>query len=145
MPQNIVVLDSNFLMLPFQFRIDYLTEIRYQLEGTIKFIIFKQVLDELEAKKRRESKATKFLSNFNSGLTYLEHHIENFNLSFEKNIKEPHETTDEFLLRTCNNLKTQDSRIFLATNDSQLRKLAREQKINIIYLRQKKFIVVERI
>jgi rRNA-processing protein FCF1 len=145
MPQNIVVLDSNFILLPFQFKIDYLSEIKYQIEGKIEFIIYKQVLDELEAKRKRESNATKFHFNLNSGLTYLDKYKENFNIIYDNETKEQHETTDQFLLRICNKLKTQASWIFLATNDALLRKFAREQDINLIYLRQKKYIVVERV
>ena len=60
---NIVVIDSNFVLLPFQFKIDYLKEIKLNLEGDTVFILFKQVLDELEAKKIREPRATKFQRN----------------------------------------------------------------------------------
>ena len=70
--QNLIVVDSNFILLPFQFKIDYLHEIRELLEGELKFIIFQQVLNELEAKKRREAKSTKFRRLFEAGLLYLE-------------------------------------------------------------------------
>ncbi len=40
--------------------------------------------------------------------------------------------------------KKEFSHVFLATNDSELRKKAKESKINIIYLRQKKLIEFER-
>ena len=69
---NLIVIDSNFILLPFQFKIDYLNEIRVNLEGKLKFIIFRQILKELDAKIKREPKATKFQRQFKSGLLYLE-------------------------------------------------------------------------
>ena len=45
---NIVIIDANFILLPFQFKIDYLKEIRDLVEGKISFIIFRQVLKREE-------------------------------------------------------------------------------------------------
>ena len=49
---NIVVVDANFLFLPIQFKIDFLSEINYLLEGKNYFLIYKQIFDELESKKK---------------------------------------------------------------------------------------------
>ena len=87
MHQNIIVLDSNFILLPFQFKIDYLNEIRDKLEGKLEFLIFKQVLNELKAKRRREPNATKFSKFLNSGLTYLEKNNTNFNIEYVEELK----------------------------------------------------------
>ena len=141
---NIVVIDSNFVLLPFQFKIDYLKEIKLNLEGDTVFILFKQVLDELEAKKIREPRATKFQRNLKSGLAYLENNKENFAITFLEDVKEKSETTDDFLLRSSINLKSENSRIFLATNDALLRKKAKESDIGRIFLRQKKYLSFER-
>ena len=59
--ENHIVIDANFILLPFQFKIDYLYEIDNNLEGRTIFILFKQILDELEAKRLREPNATKFI------------------------------------------------------------------------------------
>lgn len=141
---NIVVIDSNFVLLPFQFKIDYLKEIQLNLEGNTIFIVFKQVLDELEAKKIREPKATKFQRNLESGLLYIEKNKESFDITFLEEVKEKNETTDDFLLRSSINLKSELSRVYLATNDALLRKKAREALIGTIFLRQKKYLSFER-
>lgn len=141
---NIVVIDSNFVLLPFQFKIDYLKEIKLNLEGNTIFIVFKQVLDELEAKKIREPKATKFQRNLESGLLYIEKNKKSFDITFLEDVKEKNETTDEFLLRSSINLKSEYSRVFLATNDAILRRKAREALIGTIFLRQKKYLSFER-
>ncbi|MFX1376032.1 MAG: PIN domain-containing protein [Promethearchaeota archaeon] len=142
---NIIVIDGNFVLLPFQFKIDYLNEIRIKLEGNVKFIVFRQVLDELEAKRKRELKSTKFPRLLDSGLLYLEKNKVNYDILFLDDIKEKSETTDAFLLKKSLKLKNEGYLIFLATNDSELRRKARLSKINTIFLRQKKYVSIERV
>jgi len=142
---NLVILDSNFILLPFQFKIDYLNEIRVNLEGKLKFIIFKQILKELDAKKKKEPNATKFRRQLKAGLLYLEKNKINFNIEYMEQTKDKIETTDDFLLRKLISLKEENRNIFLATNDSELRKKAKKLKISTIFLRQKKFLSIERV
>ena len=141
---NLVVIDSNFILLPFQFKIDYLNEIRLNLDGKLKFIIFQQILDELEAKKRREYRATKFKRLFESGLIYLEKNKTNYDIDILDEIKTENETTDEFLLRKLVKLKHENQNVYLATNDSKLRNKSKKLSINVIFLRQKKYLSIER-
>jgi len=96
---NLIVIDSNFILLPFQFKIDYLNEIRDNLDGNLKFVIFQQILNELEAKKKREPKSTKFIRLLNSGLLYLENNKNKYNFDFVNDIKQEEETTDDYLIR----------------------------------------------
>ncbi|MFX0030904.1 MAG: PIN domain-containing protein [Candidatus Hermodarchaeota archaeon] len=141
---NLIVIDSNFILLPFQFKIDYLNEIRDNLEGNLKFIIYQQILNELEAKRKREIGSTKFQRLLNSGLMYLEKNKGNFEIDYIDEVKQEDESTDEFLFRKSKELKDKSQTIFLATNDSQLRRKAKQANINIIFLRQKKFLYIER-
>lgn len=114
-----------------------------KLEGELSFIIFKQVLDELEAKRKREPQATKFIRLLDSGLSYIEKNKDNNIIEFLDEIKNDNESTDNFLLRKSLDLKKKGNSIFLATNDSELRKKAKKLKIRTIFLRQKKFLSVE--
>lgn len=141
---NLVILDSNFILLPFQFKIDYFSEIRQLIEGKLTIIIYRQVLDELEAKRRKEPKTANFVRLLNSGLLYLEKNKTNFNIEYMEEVKEETETTDDFLLRKSLELKKGGNYIFLATNDSELRKKARESGLNVVYLRQRKYLSLER-
>ncbi len=141
---NLIVIDSNFILLPYQFRVDYLNEIYLNLEGKTRFFIFKQVLDELEAKKRRTHITGKFRRQFKSGMSYLEKNEKVYPLYFIDEIKKANETTDDFLLRRCIDFKTDYKRVYIATNDAELRKKASRAKINLIFLRQKKYLSIER-
>ncbi len=142
---NLIVIDSNFILLPFQFKIDYLNEIRNNLEGNLKFVIFQQILNELEAKKKREPKSTKFIRLLNSGLLYLEKNKGKYEIDIVDDIKQENETTDDYLLRKITELREEFQTVFLATNDSELRRKARLSSINTIFLRQKKYLSIERV
>ncbi|MFX1592246.1 MAG: PIN domain-containing protein [Promethearchaeota archaeon] len=141
---NLIVIDSNFILLPFQFKIDYLDEIRLLIEGNLRFIIVQQILNELESKKRREQKSTKFKRLLESGLYYIEKNKEKFDIEILEEVKKNNETTDDFLLRMLKDLKKETQNIYLATNDSDLRKNAKEIGISVIFLRQKKYLSVDR-
>jgi rRNA-processing protein FCF1 len=140
MVENLIVVDANFVLLPFQFKIDYLYEITASLEGKTIFIVYKQIRDELEAKKLREPNATKFHMNLKSGLLYLEKNNDKFNILYRQSIKSKEETTDDFLLKTCQELKGKNKKVYLASNDAELRRKARKIGISTIFLRQKKYL-----
>jgi len=140
MVENFIVVDANFVLLPFQFKIDYLYEITANLEGKTIFIVYKQILDELEAKKLREPNATKFQMNLKSGLLYLEKNNDKYNILYTQSIKSKEETTDNFLLKTCQELKEKNKKVYLASNDAELRRKARKIGIITIFLRQKKYL-----
>ncbi len=140
MLENLIVIDANFILLPFQFKIDYLHEIDASLEGKTIFIVYKQIFDELEAKKIREPEARKFHMNFKAGLLYLEKNNEKYNIDYKQNIKLREDTTDNFLLKSCMELKSISKRVFLATNDAELRRKANKMEIRTIFLRQKKYL-----
>ena len=143
MPENRIILDSNFILLPFQFKIDYLKEIWETMAGKTSFIIYQQVLDELKAKEKRFPNRTSFKRNLDAGINYLNHHKNLYEIEFIECQKLEDETTDDFLIRKCILMKNEGSRVFLATNDKELRKKAVNHKIFVIYMRQKKYIDVE--
>jgi rRNA-processing protein FCF1 len=140
MVENLIVVDANFVLLPFQFKIDYLDEITTSLEGKTIFIVYKQILDELEAKKLREPNATKFHMNLKSGLLYLEKNNDKFIILYRQSVKSKEETTDDFLLKSCQELKGKNKKVYLASNDAELRRKARKTGISTIFLRQKKYL-----
>ncbi|MFX1443406.1 MAG: PIN domain-containing protein [Promethearchaeota archaeon] len=140
---NVVVFDSNFILLPFQFKIDYLSDIYLHLEGRTRFYIFKQSLDEIEAKIRREPKTRKLKRQYKGAMAYLDKNERIYPIYFIDEIKDEKETTDDFLLKWCIRFKNDYKKVFLATNDAQFRKKAKNSHLNLIFLRQKKYLVIE--
>ncbi len=141
--KSIIVIDSNFILLPFQFKIDYFDEIRFSIEGEIRFIIYQQIFDELEAKRKKQQKTAKFIKFLESGLIYLEKNKERYNIDILEDTKNENETTDDFLIRMLKDLKKENQNIYIATNDSDLRRKAKKIKINSIFMRQKKYISID--
>ena len=139
---NIVIIDANFLFLPIQFKIDFLSEINYLLEGKNYYLIYKQIFDELESKRKRLHEISKFGRELNFARVYLESNENNYNLIYINKIKHGSETTDQFLLNECLRLNKKHPNIFLATNDSQLRKELSKTNIRNVCLRQKKYLVI---
>lgn len=141
---NLIIIDSNFILLPFQFKIDYLNEIRSKIEGKLKFIIFQQITNELNSKRKKEPSTSSFIRFLESGLVYLENNKKKHNIEVLEDVKKEDETTDVFLLRMIKDLKKQYQIIYLATNDSELRKKAKNMRISTIFLRQKKYLSIDR-
>jgi rRNA-processing protein FCF1 len=77
-------------------------------------------------------------------MNYLDKNEKVYPIYFVDEVKTESETTDEFLLRRCNEFKKEYKKIFLATNDSELRTKAKNSKINVIFLRQKRFLFIDR-
>ncbi|MFX0000249.1 MAG: PIN domain-containing protein [Candidatus Hodarchaeota archaeon] len=141
---NLIILDSNFILLPIQFKIDYFSEIRSILEGQLRFIVFQQILDELNSKRKREPKGNKFIRLLESGLEFLKKSKEKYNIEIMEEVKKDIEKTDEFLIRMSVKLQNLGHNVYLATNDSELRRKAKQLNIGVIFLRQKKYLSVER-
>jgi len=140
---HLIILDANFILLPYQFKIDYFREIDQQLGGKLLFIIFQQVYDELDAKMEREPQASKFKRHYTGGLQYIEKFKDTYEVCELPITKRPEETTDAFLLRIAIALNSKSPHLFLATNDADLRKKAKQAHINVIFLRQRKFLSFE--
>lgn len=140
---NVVVIDSNFILIPYQFKIDYLNDIYLNLEGKTRFFVFKQCLNEIEAKIRREPKTRKLNRQFRGGMKYLDKNEKIYPIYFIDEVKKDNETTDNFLLEWCNQFKKEYKKVYLATNDSELRRRARNSNLHVIFLRQQKFLVIE--
>jgi hypothetical protein len=142
--EPVIILDANFIFLPAQFQIDYLNEIEENVGTSFKFVVYQQILDELEAKKQRMKDSRKFEMNLDLGLRYLDQNGSRYQIEFESEVKRDKETTDEFLLRKCVELKKSQKNVYLATNDGELRKKAKKEGINVIFLRQKSYLSIER-
>ncbi len=140
---NVVIFDSNFILLPYQFKIDYLSDIYLKLEGRTRFYVFKQSLDEIEAKIKRDPKTRKLKRQFKGSMSYLDKNEKIYPIYFINEVKDANETTDDFLLKWCISFKKEFKKVFLATNDAALRRRAKKSNVNLIFLRQKKYLVIE--
>ena len=56
MPPRIIILDTNFLLVPFQFKINIFKELEQMLEVSHKFVISSQTIGELKKIGREKGK-----------------------------------------------------------------------------------------
>lgn len=126
-----IILDTNFLMVPFQFRVDIFSEMNricnfnYELCVIDKTVQELKILTELKGRDGRMAKAA---------LDLLRH----------KNLKRISEnmngTVDDIIVET---VKHSNERFIVATQDSLLKKILRKLNVQIITLRQKKYLILE--
>jgi len=125
-----VILDSNFLMLPIQFKIDIFEELQKKINRKVEIVIPLPVLVELQqaskSKSRKRAKLAKEALKIAEKADVLD-------VSSKLN-----ESVDDLIVRLA-----LDCNYAVATNDSALRKRLRKNNVPVIYLRQKSFLEVD--
>lgn len=119
-----VILDSNALFVPLQFRIDIFEEIRRLLNRNVEFILLSSVKRELEMLATKDSPKIRrealFALKLGEKCKYVS--VEN----------DGELTVDDAIVRVA---KKWSSPVF--TNDIQLKRKLRDISVPVIYVRQK--------
>lgn len=122
-----VILDTNFLTIPYQFNIDIFKEIEGVVEGNYELITLDCVINELEQLKKGKGKDA---AAAKVGLLLIK----------EKNVK---------VIKTCEKnvdntiYKIADQNTIVATNDKDLIRKLKDKNIKVLYLRSKQHILIE--
>ena len=118
-----VILDSNALFVPLEFKIDIFEELGQLLKRNVEFILLSPVKHELEVLAAGESPKIRRQASFALQLA------EKCKLVAVENRGE---TTDDVIIRVA---KKWNSPVF--TNDRVLKRRLRDISVPVIYLRQK--------
>jgi rRNA-processing protein FCF1 len=124
-----VILDSNFLMIPFQFNLDVFQEIEFLLQKKVDFIVPSAVKSELTALSTRggEGAAEASLAlQLASRCRVVEVTLET------------HETVDDAIVKASQKLGA-----VVATNDIELKNRLKLLKVPVVYLRDKSKLEVD--
>ena len=129
MKKKKVILDTNFLLIPGQFKVDIFT----QIEGLVDKPFVLCVLDKSITELNKLTVAGKEKDRFASKLALV--------LIRQKNLKTLHsfrgkKNVDDIIVEKA------DKNTFIATQDKALRKRVKEKGAKIIGLRQKKYLVI---
>ena len=120
-----IILDTNFLLIPIQFKIDIFSELDRICDFNYKLLIFEQSIYELkniiEKQSRKHKKAAEFALKL-IGLKNIEI------------IKSDEKDVDSLILENL------DKDIIIATQDIELRKKLLKKRVSVIMLRQKKYL-----
>ena len=125
-----IILDTNFLLIPIQFKVDIFSEISRICEFNYKLKIFEQSISELkniiEKQKGKDRKAAQFALKI----------INEKNLEL---IKSEKKDVDYLILKNI----TKDD--IVATQDLILKRKLHDKNVSVIILRQKKYLkLIER-
>ena len=122
-----IVLDTNFLLIPFQFKLNFKTKFDELLDIKYEIVLLKEVYDELLhiVKKARGKQK----QGIQAAIQYFGEKEKILILEKREN-----EMVDDLLLRIAT-----DNKYIIATNDKGLKRRLKNQGSNFIYLRQKSY------
>jgi hypothetical protein len=119
-----IILDTNFLMIPYQFNVDIFEEISRIMEEEYELIIFDKMIDELEKIAELKGKDAT-AARIALGLIKKKE---------VKIISTNEKTVDNAIIDSV------DENTIVATNDKVLKEKLKNKNIKIIYLRNKKYL-----
>lgn len=122
-----VILDTNFLMIPGTLGIDIFTEIKRIVQEPVDICVLDQTIQELE-KLMTKSKGKE---SFNAKLGYIM--VKQKSL---KTIKGSLSYVDDSIVDYIKRYPT----TIVATQDKLLKAKVKQQKVRVIYLKQKKYL-----
>ena len=125
-----IIVDSNALFIPLQFRIDIFTELSRLLNRNHELILLSPVKKELEMLVEKSSPKTR--KNVSFALSIAE------KCTYVKIPEKPNEPTDDAIIRVARQWKAP-----VFTNDKFLRKKLRDISVPVIYVRQKSRLEID--
>lgn len=125
-----IILDTNFLLIPGQFKIDIFTEIRCLVDFQYRFFIIDKTIDELN--KIIEDKNTKVKDR-----EYAKIGLELIKLNKIGKIKSDKKYVDDAIVEKA------DKDSVVATSDKELKKRLKKKGVKIIFLKKKQVLALE--
>jgi len=124
-----VIMDSNALFVPLQFKIDILDELGRLLNRRFELILLSPVRSEIEMLTSERSPKIRKMAAFAMQLAEKCKYVE---VPFSA------ETVDDAIIHVAEKNRTP-----VFTNDAQLRKKLRDISVPVIYVRQKSHLAIE--
>ena len=125
-----VIVDSNALFVPLQFKIDIFTELQRVLNRNYELILLSPVKQELETLTKKSSPKTQKNAAFALSLAEK--------CTYVKVPEKPKEQTDDAIARIA---KAWNAPVF--TNDKLLKKKLRDISLPVIYVREKSRLEID--
>jgi len=141
-----VLMDANFLMIPYQFRIDILSEIARLVDRNYELVTLAEVVDELRKisgrdnfnrQKTGKEKKIKGRDRIAAGVALEIIESEGIRIINYKN--ENYTNTDDLILDYALE-HSKSGEVVVCTNDKALKKRLVSENIRIIYMRKKNYL-----
>ncbi len=124
---KIIIIDTNFLMIPYKFKVDIFSEFKRICNFNYRLVIFEQTIDELNYIMKKQSGKDKMAAKFALKLIPLK------NIDIIKS-EQSHVSVDSLILKNLN------KETIVATNDINLKKELLKKDTPVVILRQKKYL-----
>ncbi|MEM4337076.1 MAG: nucleotide-binding protein [Candidatus Woesearchaeota archaeon] len=124
-----IILDTNFLLIPYQFKVDIFSEIERICNFKYEIYVLDKTVKELEKIVNEQKGKNKEAARL--GLTILKRK----DLKIIPSVSQ--KSADEILIEMA------DNDTIIATQDSAVRKAVKEKLANVIFLRNKKYLVID--
>ncbi|MCK4670158.1 MAG: hypothetical protein KAT43_03065 [Nanoarchaeota archaeon] len=126
-----IILDTNFLLIPGTLGVDIFSMIR-DLDPRARFFIVDKTMDELDTIIAK--KAPKFQKAAKLGKQF----VKKFRIKILSSKTQTFKNVDELILKIA-----EKGGYLIATQDIPLKKKAHSKKLQIILLRQKKYVIID--
>ena len=135
-----IFLDANFILTPSTLNVDIYKHLEINFPKTYELVVLSAIFTELEEKIRKYPRKTKLKQEYQLCRAILEQQ-EYTLIQCER--QHPGKLVDDLLLEYALNSFKQGKNVYIATNDKELRKKCRYNKIKVIFVRQNKFLEIE--
>ena len=126
-----IILDTNFFFVQFDFKIDIFEEFNRIILTNYRLMTFPAIIEELKNLGAKKN-SVMWKKRIQMALIIAE------KCEIHNESPLPKESIDEFILRMA-----KDKSWIVATNDKLLKKKLKNHGVPIIYLRQKKYLILE--
>ena len=123
-----IILDTNFLLVPMQFKVDIFSEMERICHFNYKIYVYEQTINELKEIANKQSGKDKKAALLALKLISLK------SITIIKNSKD--RIVDDIILENL------DKNMIVATLDKDLKTKLLEKKAAVIFLRQKKYLEI---
>ena len=130
--KEVLVFDTNFLFVPFEFKVEIISEIKNILGNSVTFAIVEETIEELEAIEKKGDKNKKFLPLISTLLKRYEFSIIQSN--YQKHKKNTY--VDDILYALPNTF-------VIATNDKELKQRLWKIPKKVIFMRQMSYLDIK--
>ena len=135
-----IFLDANFILTPSTLRVDIYKQLKINFPKSFELVVLSATFTELEDKIRKYPRKTKLKQEYQLCRAILEKQ-EYTLIQCER--QHPGILVDDLLLEYALNSSKEGNNVYIATNDKELRKKCRDNKIKVIFVRQNKFLEIE--
>ena len=135
-----IFLDANFILTPSTLKVDIYKQLKINFPKTFELVVLSATFTELEEKIRKFPRKTKLKQEYQLCRAILDH--QKYTL-IQCERKHPGILIDDLLLEYALNSSKQGRNVYIATNDKELRRKCRDNKLKVIFVRQNKFLEIE--